>query len=266
MIVRPNFLFIACVMLAPPAWAQSDSAADMAKTLANPIGAMISVPLQSNYDFNGGPTGDGEQFKLNLQPIVPFNLNEDWLLISRTVLPVISQDDIIGTSSQSGLADTVQSFFLSPTSPSRGGWIWGAGPALLLPTATDDLLGTEKWGAGPTAVALKQQNGWTYGALVNHLWSFAGESSRADVNATYMQPFVSFTTPKARTYTLNAESTYDWENRQWTAPINVMIQQLVTIGKQPVAFTGGIRYYLDAPDGGPDWGLRFAVVLLYPRK
>ncbi len=266
MTFRFGILVIACALLAPTAWAESDSTADMAKTLANPIGALISVPFQNNYDFDGGPAGDGEQFKLNVQPIVPFTLNEDWLLISRTVLPIISQQDMIGTSSQSGLSDTVQSFFLSPTQPSKGGWIWGAGPVFLLPTATDDLLGTEKWGAGPTAVALKQQNGWTYGALVNHIWSFAGSSNRTDVNATYLQPFVSFTTPTARTYTLNTESTYDWENKQWTAPINVMVQQLVTIGKQPVAFTGGVRYYVDKPDGGPDWGLRFAVVLLYPKK
>jgi hypothetical protein len=254
MILRFNMLWIACVLLAPTTWAQSESTADMAKTLANPIGALVSVPFQNNYDFDGGATGDGEQFKLNLQPIVPFSLNDDWLLILRTVLPIISQQDMIGTSSQSGLSDTVQSFFVSPTKPTESGWIWGAGPVLLLPTATDDLLGTEKWGAGPTAVMLKQQNGWTYGAPVNHIWSFAAESGREDVNATFMQRFVSFTTPAARTYTLNTESTYDWENKQWTAPINVMTQQLVTIGKQHVAFTVGVRYYVDTPDGGPDWG------------
>ena len=158
------------------------NAADLAKTLANPIGALISVPFQNNFDFGAGPDGDGFQYKLNLQPIVPLTLSEDWLLISRTILPFVYQDNVIGTSSQSGLADTLQSFFLSPVKPTKGGWIWGAGPALLLPTATDDLLGAEKWGAGPTAVVLKQQNGWTYGALVNHLWSFAGESGRKRVS------------------------------------------------------------------------------------
>jgi hypothetical protein len=164
------------------------------------------------------------------------------------------------------LADTVQSFFLSPVKPMKGGWIWGAGPALLLPTATDDLLGAEKWGAGPTAVVLKQQNGWTYGALANHIWSFAGESGRAAVNATFLQPFVSFTTKKAMTFTLNTESTYDWQDHQWTVPMNLMVQQLVKIGTQPVALTVGGRYYADKPDGGPDWGLRFAVILLFPNE
>ena len=242
-----------------------DSSADLAKTLANPIGALISVPFQNNFDYGGGPSGDGFQYKLNLQPIIPITLNQDWLLISRTVLPFVHQENIVGTSSQSGLADTVQSFFLSPVKPTQGGWIWGAGPALLLATATDDLLGAEQWGAGPTAVALKQQNGWTYGALVNHIWSFAGNDSRADVNATYLQPFVSYTTPQATTFTLNTESTYDWQGHQWTVPVNLMLQQLMKIGSQPVALTVGGRYYADKPDGGPDWGLRFAVILLFPK-
>jgi hypothetical protein len=240
-------------------------AAELAKKLANPIGALISVPFQNNFDFGAGPAGDGFQYKLNLQPIVPLTLNEDWLLISRTILPYVYQEDVVGTSSQSGLADTVQSFFLSPVQPTKGGWIWGAGPALLLPTATDDLLGAEKWGAGPTAVVLKQQNGWTYGALVNHLWSFAGEEARADVSATFLQPFVSFTTKQAMTFTLNTESTYDWESEQWTVPLNLMVQQLVKIGNQPVALTLGARYYADKPDDGPEWGLRFAVIFLFPK-
>lgn len=241
------------------------SSADLAKTLANPIGALISVPFQNNIDSGGGPAGNGSQFKLNLQPIIPFTLNEDWLLISRTVLPLVYQKDMSGTSSQSGLADTVQSFFLSPAKPTESGWIWSAGPAMLLPTATNELLGGEKWGAGPTVVALKQQDGWTYGALANHIWSFAGNSARADVSATYLQPFVSYTTKTSTTFTMNTESTYDWTNEQWTVPVNFMVQQVMKFGEQPVALTVGARYYADKPDHGSNWGLRFAVIFLFPK-
>lgn len=289
-----SLLVALCALLASPAHAQSESTpdppptpapadaaasggggagddekadvADLAKTLANPIGALISVPFQNNFDSGGGPAGEGFQYRLNLQPIVPITLDQDWLLISRTILPVVYQEDIVDTSSQSGLSDTLQSFFLSPVRPTQGGWIWGAGPALLLPTATDDLLGTEKWGAGPTAVVLKQQNGWTYGALANHIWSFAGESDRADVSSTYLQPFVSYTMKRATTFTLNTESTYDWDNDQWTVPLNLMVQQLVRIGSQPVAFAVGGRYYAEKPAEGPDWGLRLAVIFLFPKK
>ena len=224
------------------------------------------MPIQNNFDWGAGPDGDGFQYKVNVQPVIPFALSEDWNLITRTILPVVYQENIVGTSSQSGLADTMESLFFSPSKPTKGGWVWGAGPVFLLPTATDDLLGAEKWGAGPTAVVLKQQKGWTYGALANHIWSFAGESDRADVNATFLQPFVSYTTKTFTSFTLNTESTYDWEGDQWTVPINVMVQQLVKIGKQPVAFQFGYRYYADKPDDGPDWGLRFAVTFLFPKK
>jgi hypothetical protein len=243
----------------------NDAVAELAKKLSNPVAALISVPFQSNVDFGAGPDGDGVQYKLNVQPVIPFSLTEEWNLISRTIIPYVYQEDIIGTSSQSGLSDTVQSLFFSPKAPTSGGWIWAVGSVLLLPTATDDLLGAEKWGAGPTALALKQQNGWTYGVLANHLWSYAGDDSRAEVNATFLQPFVSFTTAKQTTYGFNTESTYDWSSSQWTVPLNASISQLVKLGSNPVQFSLGAKYYAEKPANGPEWGLRFAVTLLFPR-
>lgn len=245
--------------------APTDEAAELAKKLSNPVAALISVPLQNNLDFGAGPAGDGVQYKVNIQPVVPVTLSEDWNLISRTIVPYVYQEDVIGTSSQSGLSDIVQSLFFSPKAPTDSGWIWGAGPVLLLPTATDDLLGTEKWGAGPTAVVLKQQAGWTYGALVNHLWSFAGEDNRAEVNATFLQPFLTYNTRKQTTFALNTESTYDWENTQWTVPINLSVSQLVKVGKLPMQFSIGGRVYAEKPAAGPEWGLRFSVTLLFPK-
>lgn len=258
---------IALLALGTRSYAQSetDQAAELAKKLANPISSLISLPLQSNFDFGAGPDGDGFQYKINIQPVIPIELNDDWNVISRTILPFVYQEDVIGATDQTGLGDTVQSLFFSPKEPTAGGWIWGAGPVILLPTATDDLLGSEKWGAGPTAVVLKQANGWTYGALANHLWSFAGEDSRQPVNATFLQPFLSFTTKKQTTFTVNAESTYDWENTQWTVPVNLMVSQLVKIGGAPVQFQLGGRYYAETPTNGPEWGLRFAVTLLWPK-
>lgn len=241
-------------------------AAELAKQLQNPIASLISVPIQNNFDWGAGPDGDGFQYKVNVQPVIPFALSEDWNLITRTILPIVYQEKIVGTSSQSGLADTTESLFFSPSEPTKGGWVWGAGPVFLLPTATDDLLGAEQWGAGPTAVVLKQSRGWTYGALANHIWSFAGEDGREDVNATFLQPFLSYTTKTYTSFTLNTESTYDWGGDQWTVPINVMVQQLVKVGKQPIALQFGYRYYAAKPDDGPDWGLRFAVTLLFPKK
>jgi hypothetical protein len=247
---------------------QADAAA-LAKKLQNPIASLISVPFQNNFDWGGGPNGDGFQWVLNIQPVIPISLNDDWSLISRTILPVISQTDVAGTSenpsgTQTGLGDTLAAFWFSPKAPGPGGLIWGVGPAFDLPTGTDPLLGSEKWSAGPTAIALKQTGGWTYGALVNHVWSYAGDSGRDDVSETFLEPFVSYTTKTSTTYALDTESAYNWESSQWTVPINLSVSQLVHFGKQPVQFQLGGRVYPEAPDNGPEWGLRFDVTFLFP--
>ena len=243
-----------------------ESSADLAKKLSNPIASLISVPFQANYDSGYGPN-DGEKYYVNVQPVIPFTLNENWNVISRTILPIAWQDDIAGPSGdQFGLGDTVQSFFFSPKQPGAGGIIWGAGPVFLLPTATDDLLGGEKWGAGPTAVVLKQEGPWTVGALTNHIWSFAGDEDRNDVSSTFLQPFVSYTTKDAWTFTLNTESTYDWVGEEWSVPLNFTISKLVKIDKQPISLTAGVRYWAESPDNGPDgFGARLAVTFLFPK-
>jgi hypothetical protein len=239
----------------------------LAQQLANPIASLISVPFQFNYDDGIGPDGDGSRLVLNVQPVIPFSIGENWNLISRTIAPVIRQEDVrAGAGTQTGLGDIVQSLFFSPKAPTPGGVIWGVGPVLLLPTATDDLLGGEKWGAGPTGVALVQRGPWTVGGLANHIWSFAGEDARTDVNRTFLQPFASYTTENAWTLTLQTETAYDWDAEQWSVPVNAIASKLVRIWNQPVSLFGGVRYWAEGPEAGPDgWGVRFGATFLFPR-
>lgn len=256
----------ACALLLSISAQAQEAAAepDLAQQLANPVASLISVPFQANWDFGIG-VNDATRFTLNIQPVIPLSLNEEWNLIVRTILPVIdAESPAPGIDDASGLGDTVQSFFFSPKKP-VGGWILAAGPVALWPTATDSQLGGEQWGAGPTALALRQKGPWTFGMLTNHLWSYAGDDARAEVNATFIQPFVSYITSTKTTFTVNSETTYDWTGQQWSVPVNLVISQLFKVGSQPMqAFVGG-RYYLEGPDGGPEWGLRAGLVLLFPK-
>jgi hypothetical protein len=224
---------------------------DLAKKLANPVAALVSVPFQYNYDEKIGVDEHGRKNYVNVQPVIPFTLNADWNRISRTIHP----SSISATSSRPTIiiGDIVQSLF-SPAKPTAGGVIWGVGPALLLPTATDDRLGGEKWGIGPTGVAFKQEGPWTYGILANHLWSVAGNDQRADVSATFLQSFLTYITQTKTTFSINTKSTNDWKARQWSVPLNMVVSQLLKLGDQPLQLGVGARYWAAIPTADPKAG------------
>jgi hypothetical protein len=260
-------IFLVLLMAATPGFPQESSEEDLAKKTQNPVADLISLPFQLNYDENLGPSDDGSRIVLNIQPVIPISLNRDWNVISRTIVPLVDlQDFPVKGNDESGIGDVLQSLFFSPKKPTSGGAIWGVGPVLSLPTASDELLGSEKWSAGPTAVVLKQESGWTYGALANHLWSFAGDGDRAYVNTTFLQPFLAYTLPTYTTLGINTESAYDWRTEKWSVPVNISVSQILKIGSQPVSLQAGLRYWAESPEGGPeDLGLRLAVTLLFPK-
>lgn len=242
-----------------------DEGEELAKKLANPVASLISVPFQYNYDENIGPDDQGEKSVLNIQPVIPFSQNDRWNLITRTIVPLVDQHDISPGTDKSGLGDILQSFFFSPRQP-VGGWILAVGPVGLYPTASAKVLGGEKWGTGPTALALRQTGPWTLGFLANHVESFAGDGDRAYISSTFLQPFVSYITKTKTTLGLNTESTYDWRSEQWSVPVNLTVAQLLKIGPQIIQVGVGARYWADSPDNGPEgWGGRVQVTLLFPK-
>ena len=242
--------------------------ADLAQQLANPLANLISIPMQMNIDRDLGPTDKGTKVQTNVQPVIPFDAGDDWTLITRTIIPVIWQDDVFpNAGSQFGLGDLNMSLFFSPKTPSAGGVTWGVGPVILMPTATDSKLGAKKWGAGPTAIVLKTNGPWTVGGLANQVWSFAGDDARPDISSAFIQPFAAYNTPTAWTFSVQSESTYNWKTERWSVPVNFAVAKLVRFGQLPVSLQAGIGYWLESPPGGPE-GMRYRlqVSLVLPKR
>ena len=242
--------------------------AELAQELTNPIADIMTIPIQMNFDNDIGVNDEGSKTTTNIQPVIPFKINEDWNLITRTIFPFISQDNIYpGSGSQSGLGDITEQLFFSPRKPTAGGLIWGVGAVIILPTATDSLLGTEKWSLGPAGVAITMRGPWTFGALGNHAWSVAGDSERADINNTFLQPFVAYTWSNAWTVSVQSESNYNWKTEKWSIPLNAAAGKLVFFGKLPVSLQAGVGYWLESPDTGPE-GIRYRLQanIVLPKK
>ena len=241
--------------------------AEIAEELTNPIADLMIFPIQFNYDQDIGPRDDGWRLQMNVQPVIPFHLTEHWNLISRIIVPVIYQEDIYpGEGSQFGLGDTSMSMYFSPKEPTSSGIIWGAGPQLLFPTASDKLLGREKWGAGLGVIALVQPGPWAVGALGHHVWSYAGDSDRPDVNNSFIQPFLAYTWPSAWTVSAFSESNYNWESEDWSVPVYLALARVVRWGQLPVRLQGVVGYWVESTDEGPEgFSLRFQVNFVLPK-
>lgn len=189
-------------------------------------------------------------------------------MISRTSLPVITQEDISSNKAEeSGIGDIFQHLFLSPSKPTIfHNFFWGAGPVMLLNTASNDALGNNKWGAGPGAAVLIQEGPWTIGILTSHIWSFAGNSSSTNVSKTNMEPYIVYITKSETTFTINTESTYDWKAENWSVPIHFKAEQLLKIGNQMIQVGGGLRYWATSPASGPEGlSVRLNLIFLFPK-
>jgi hypothetical protein len=258
-------LLLAGLLVTTSLYAQEDQE-KLRKAALNPVASLISVPIQENWSFGIGPN-DRVQNVLNIQPVIPVSLAKDWNLIVRWITPVIFQP-ISSTTDQGvyGLGDMNPSFFVSPK---QSKVIWGVGPTFVLPTATNSqYLGQAKFSMGPTAVFLVQPGKWTFGALVNNVWSVAGPSDRADVNQMVLQYFINYNLNKGYYLTWQPTMTANWEvegDGRWNVPLGGGIGRIMKIGAQPVNV--GMQVYGNAvhPPGASPWSFRAQFVMLFPK-
>lgn len=264
--------WLACLpwlwVLTSPAMAQT--AEELARAAQNPVASLISVPFQNNTNFNVGPIEETQNI-LNIQPVIPIDFGEDWNLITRTIIPVLSQPGFApGQQRRNGLGDIQLSAFLSPKAPTDSGLIWGAGVVAQLDTASSDRLGAGAWGLGPTAVVLKSVGPWMIGGLVNNIWSVSEDSGRDPVNLMLIQPFINYNFPgrPGRYLTFAPIVTADWEadsGERWTIPLGLGIGQITKWGKQPLNMQASVYFNVEKPTFGADWQLRLQLQLMFPQ-
>ena len=247
-----------------------DEAADLARAVQNPVANLISVPFQNNTNFDFGPR-ERTQNVLNIQPVIPVSLTDDWLLITRTIIPIVSQPSLFpGQDRKNGLGDILLTGFLSPSDQDLwigGKVLWGVGPAILLPTATDSQIGPGELGAGPSAVFLAMPGQWVVGSLFSQIWSFTGDS---DVDLFTWQYFVNYNLPDGWYLTSSPIITANWKNNAgdtWTVPFGGGFGRVFRVGSLPPINSSLTAFYnVENPSNvGPDWSLRFTLQFLFPR-
>jgi hypothetical protein len=253
------------LLAAAPAHAEL-SAEELAKLAQNPVGNLISVPFQNNSNLNAGPDKRTQNI-LNIQPVIPISVSDEWNIITRTIVPVISQPLPDGERSN-GIGDTVLTAFLSPAKP--GKWIWGAGPVLQIPTNSNSDLGNRNWGLGPSVVVLHLDKGdpWVYGVLANNIWSLSDSGSGGSYNNGLIQPFVNYNFPGGFYVTSAPIITVNWKadrSQRWTVPLGGGVGKIFHLGRLPVNTQLSAYYNVVTPDNGPNWQIRAQVQFMFPK-
>ena len=234
----------------------------LAKAAQNPVADMMNFPFQDNIGLGYGP-GKEVQNVLNIQPVIPLRVSADWIIVTRTILPIVTQPSFTGGASTTGLGNLNMTAFLSPRSP--GAVVWAVGPVATFPTATSPLLGSQStWGLGPSVTVLTMPGPWVIGFVANQVWSVAGAST----STFLLQYFVNYNFGMSGWYlTSSPILTADWNaasGQQWVVPFGAGGGKIFRLGKLP--FNANVSAYYNAvrPDVGPEWTIRVQLALLLP--
>ncbi len=238
------------------------SSADLAAAAQNPLASMISLPFQNNTTFDMDP-GDETLNVLNIQPVWPFKVSKDWNLITRTIIPIVSQPDF-PNSNREGIGDTSVTGWLSPTKPINN-WTVGVGPVLSIPTATRSSLGADQFGGGVSAVGVYIKKPWVAGALVNNVW---GMENTDNLNTFLFQYFVNYNLPKGWYLVTAPVITADWNARsgqKWIVPFGGGVGKLIKVGNLPINANAQVYRNVEKPSNYGDWSLRLQLQFMFPK-
>lgn len=241
----------------------------LAKASQNPLAAMISVPFQNNANFNAGPDDDTQNVLL-FQPVIPFDLNDDWNIIGRMIMPITTQPGSLTKeqgSSKTGIGNTQIVAYFSPKETFHD-WTWGVSPVLMLP-ASDDNFGSKEWGGGFSVVALTMPGKWVYGGLVTQLWAPSGDDS-SQITSTSLQYFINYNLSDGWYLSSAPTMTYNWRadaGDRWTVPMGGGVGRIVHWGKQPINIS--LRAYgnvVKPTSDSSDWTLQTQFTWMFPKK
>ena len=250
--------------LSPEALKQNEDL--LLQKLANPLAALASLKLDLDFDYHIGPLEEGHRTSLLIQPTLPLHLGDQWNLVSRSVLPLIYQEDIFpGASNQTGIGDLTEVVYIAAVQPGRRSWIWGAGPIVRIPTGSEDLTTAKKWCVGPSVAAVRQLEDFTYGLIAAQLWSVGGSGQRPDVKVGSFEAFVTYRAEGLWNLSLHVPCTYDFITHEWIIPVALRVEKLVSFQKNPVTISFGLHYWADSPDSGPhDLAFEFGLTVVFP--
>ncbi len=252
-----------------PAFAQGDLTAEqkleLQKKLQNPVANVQSFPFQNNFDFGYGPQRN-IKYTLNFQPGLPKQLSNGAMLVIRPIVPVIiaSPEPVKAV----GLGDVNLGISLVPKSK-KPGFMLGGGMQLSVPTATDALVGTGKWAAGPNLILVNMSKKIVAGMLLSNIWSFAGDQNRSEVNFLLCQIFFNYNLRKGLSISYSPNITANWNaagNDVWTLPLGAGLTKMLPLkGGKAVTLIGQYYYNVVRPDFGPVQTLRFQINYAIPR-
>jgi hypothetical protein len=244
-----------------------DETTELQRASQNPVADLISLPFQYNTFFETGPKAK-TQNTLLIQPVIPFNLNDDWNFIARPIIPLLNQPPFTDAQNRNhGLGNIQFQGFFSPKEK-VGDWLVGFGPYLEFPTNSgpDGRLGSDNWSAGPAFVAVQMKGPWVYGALISHLWSYHG--SDPEVNFSSLQPFVNYNLKDGWYLSSTSTITANWSadsSQTWTIPIGGGFGRVFKMGQQHVNASIRAFHNLESPRNGADWQLQFQIQFLFPK-